>query len=177
LAIVGAVVLALLGPLSGTVVAQDADPAADSDVHAPAVVTGTIRPVRPNQPPEAQPASLPLVASIRNYGWTMELETDDPRLGGEFETNSNYDTYSTGAKASTFIGRLTNDGGSWAIVGQGLSLGGLNHYVNYYTGRDGYEGLSAMLLQRPAPGGWEVEGVIIPGAWPEPPEWVLPPVE
>ena len=106
------------------------------------------------------------------------LETDDPRLSGEFETNSNYDVYSSGATASTFIGRLTNDGGSWAIVGQGLNLGGgLNHYVDHYTGEDGYEGLSAMLLQRPAPGGWEVEGVIIPGAWPEPPEWVLPPAE
>ena len=137
-----------------------------------------IRPVRPNQSSETQSASSQVIASTRNYGWTMELETDDLRLSGQFETNSNYDVYNSGATASTFIGRLTNDGGSWAIVGQGLNLGrGLNHYVQYLTGEDGYEGLSAMLLQRPEPGGWEVEGVIVPGAWPEPPEWILPPTE
>ena len=178
LSLVGTVALALLGPSSVTGVARDADPASEADVLAPAVVTGTIRAVAPNQSAQTETSPQPMVASTRNYGWTLSLETDDPRLSGELEANSNYDVYGSGATVRTLIGRLTNDGGSWTMAGQGFTPGtGVSHYVNYFTGEHGYEGLSAMLIQRPAPGGWEVEGVIIPGAWPEPPEWVLPPAE
>ena len=176
--LMGMVVLALLGAQGIVAVALDAELVSEADALAPAVVTGTIRVVGPNQSARTESASPPMVATTRNYGWTVELGTDDPRLSGEWEVNSNYDTYESGATARTVIGRLTNEGGSWASVAHGFTPGtGVNYYANHLTGEDGYEGLSAMLLQRPAPGGWEVQGVIIPGSWPEPPEWVLPPAE
>ena len=49
LPLIGMVLLALHGPSSVIVVAQDADPASEPDALAPAVVTGTNRIVGPNQ--------------------------------------------------------------------------------------------------------------------------------
>ena len=72
-----------------------------------------------------------------------------------------------------------NDGGSWSAEFRGftpvpaLFIG--NYYVNFFSGEGGYEGLSAMLWMEPIEGyNWAATGVIVPGAWPEPPEWVLP---
>jgi hypothetical protein len=172
----GIVAAVLLAPTS--VAAQDDEAATEADAMAPAVVTGTVRVVGPNQSPKSEPASPPIVVAMSNDGWTVQLATDDPRLSGKWEVNHNYAVYDGAVKVITAIGHLANEGGSWATESHGFSPGGGgNLYANYYTGEDGYEGLSAMLLMRPAPGGWEVQGVIAPGAWPEPPEWVLPPPE
>lgn len=170
------VALALATPLPAPITAEDAGDDPASDVLTPAAVAGMVRVVGSNQSPHSEPAAPPIVVSMKNYGWNLELDTDDSRLSGTWEVNTSFDTYGSGITLRTAIGRLTNEGGSWTTESLGFTPGGGgNHYANYFIGEGGYDGLSAMLLMRPAPGGWEVEGVIAPGPWPEPPEWVLPP--
>ncbi len=162
---------------------QGAEPASTTpDVRTPAEVTGVIKEVRRNQPSEVVQSpteftSSPFVTVTTNFGYTMLMETDDPRLSGTYETNQTSQQYGTTGGVRTGIGRLANEGGSWASEFRGLSaLGGVT-FVHFLTGEGGYEGVSAMLLTLPAESGWEVTGFVAPDPLPAPPEWVLPPTE
>lgn len=118
-----------------------------------------------------------------DWAWRMELETNDPRLNGEYLNNHNYflfegDDRNSGSLRSG-IGRVTNGGGSWSVEFHGFSKPGTNaiqanHYVAYLTGEGGYEGLSAMLITTPSGDHWAVDGVIAPGPLPEAPTAVDP---
>ena len=171
--------LVLSALLSAPVVTVGSETAEGAETGAPATVTGTATAVRPNQPPTVHTGEPPVISVTQDYGWTMRWETDDPRLSGEFETNQNVYLYSAFVALRNGIGRLTNGGGSWIAEFQGFTHGGFpnNYYVNYLVGEGGYEGLTAIVLTLPAPGAWQLTGVIAPGPLPEPPEWVLPPNE
>jgi hypothetical protein len=120
-----------------------------------------------------------------DYVWEFRAATTDPRLNGTFEFHQNIyefladDMFSGTVHSGT--GRITNDGGSWVSEFQGFAQPGKNAYHNAsfalsFTGEGGYEGLSAMLLMTPIPGShWEVEGILFPGSFPEPPAAVDPP--
>ena len=119
-----------------------------------------------------------------DYAWTLHLDTNDPRLSGPFETIQNLHQSMAGDRLSgslrAGIGRLSHEDGSWTADFHGFSKPGhssynQNHYVAYFTGEGGYEGLSAMLLMVPNAGNWVVDGVIIPGPMPEPPTSLEPP--
>ena len=172
-------VLAPRGPNHCRPAAEDPEATATVDLMAPATVTGTSSVVGTNQSSTTATGEPPVVTVTDNYGWTMRWETDDPRLSGDFETNQNAYSYGGGVQLRNGIGRLANEGGSWAVEFQGFTYGGFpnNHYINYLVGDGVYEGLTAIALALPAPGAWEVVGVIAPGPLPEPPEWILPPAE
>lgn len=113
-----------------------------------------------------------------DWAWQMRFETNDPRLDGTFLNNHNYYQFEglDGASGSlrSGIGRLSNEGGSWSVEFQGFSKPGessysANHYVSYLTGEGGYEGLTAMLFMVPDGSYWQLDGVIAPGPFPEPP--------
>lgn len=117
----------------------------------------------------------------RDWAWELRMEVDDPRLNGLFLTNQDYllfddsEEYANfGGSLRTTIGRLENEGGSWTEAGYGFSKPGWssyssNNYVLFFTGEDGYEGLTAMLFMVPAGSYWQLDGVIAPGPFPEPP--------
>ena len=167
----------------GAVSAQDDEAVADGDLLAPASVSGVITLGSPNQPSAETPGEPPVVQSTLDYGWTLTVEMDDPRVSGTYETNRNEYVYASGEKARTGRGHLVNEGGSWSVEFRGFHTrlpapGTGNYYVEFWTGEGGYEGLSAMMLSEPGEGTtWEATGIIVPGSWPEPPEWVLPPAE
>ncbi len=119
-----------------------------------------------------------------DWAWDLSIEVDDPRLNGLYRTNQDYmlfegtDDYSGSLR--TVVGTVENEGGSWTSVAHGFnkprtSLYQSGHYVAYFSGEGGYEGLSAMLLVIPAGSYWALDGVIGPGPLPEPPASVSPP--
>jgi hypothetical protein len=169
-------------PAAWAVSAQDDETATDVHLMTPASVSGVITLGSPNQPHAETAGEPPVEQSNTNWGWTLTVEMDDPRLSGTYETNMNEYVYSSGEKARTGVGTLANEGGSWSVEFRGFgtrdaAISDL-YYVEHWTGEGGYEGLSAMLLSEPGQGhSWEVTGIIVPGTWPEPPEWVLPPAE
>lgn len=115
----------------------------------------------------------------QDYVWKFRAATTDPRLNGTFEFHQNVyefladDMFSGTVHSGT--GRITNDGGSWVSEFNGFAQPGKNAFHNatfalHFTGEGGYEGLSAMLLMTPVPGShWNVEGILFPGSFPEPP--------
>lgn len=171
----GVATLALAVVVAIPVAAQDEGSATEADVLAPAAVHGGATPVRANQTPTTTQHERPLTATTENYGWTVLVETNDPRLSGEFETNQNAHDYVSGVTFRSGVGRLTNEAGSWAAEFHGFTPMGGNNYLIYFTGEGGYEGLYALLWMEPGGPYWEVTGVIAPGPLPEPPDWVLPP--
>jgi hypothetical protein len=105
--------------------------------------------------------------------------TSDPRLNGLVTRTVtwHWDTASdTVLDSHTY--ELFNDGGSWLGEGNGYvtDLRGDPRHVQWVTltGRDGYEGLSAMVLLKTAnvlePTAWDLEGIIVPREVPEVPE-------
>ncbi len=118
-----------------------------------------------------------------DWAWTLTIDVDDPRLNGTYLTNQDYlifdgDNPFSGSLRSA-IGTVANEGGSWTSEAHGFSKPGesnfsRNHYVIYFTGEGGYEGLSAMLLMVPAGSYWQLDGVIAPGPMPELPTSVEP---
>ena len=178
LVVSGAVLVFALAPTGAGIAQEDGTREGDLDPRAPAVVTGVVSVAGPNQTPTTAHGVSPMLVAAEGYGWTLGLETDDPRLSGEFETNQNVYEYENGVATRTGVGRLINDGGSWDVVFRGYSpASNDNHYAMSFTGEDGYEGLSARLWVHPGGPAFEVDGVIAPDLWPEPPEWVLPPSE
>ena len=166
----------------GAVAAQDDGAVADVNLREAASVSGVVTPRRPNQPREESPGEPPVVRSTLNYGWTLDVEMDDPRLSGTYETNQNESLYASGELTRTGRGILVNDGGSWSAEFRGFTPddapGIGNYYATFFSGEGAYAGLSAMLWMEPSgPWTWEAMGVIVPGSWPEPPGWVLPPDE
>jgi hypothetical protein len=183
--VLASVVMALLAPVlaGGAASAQDDETAPEVDLMAPASVSGVITLGSQNQPSSEKPGEPPVVSTTQNYGWTVTVEMDDPRLSGTYETNMNEYVYASGEKARTGRGTMVNEGGSWSVDFRGFHTtlpkpGTGNYYVEFWTGEGGYEGLSAMVLSQPGEGtSWEATGIIVPGSWPAPPEWVLPPAE
>ena len=105
--------------------------------------------------------------------------TSDPRLNG---TVTRTVTWHWDPASDTVIDshayELTNDGGSWLGEGHGYltDLRGNPPSVRWVTltGRDGYEGLSAMVVLETAnvlqPATLDLRGVVFPGEVPEIPE-------
>jgi hypothetical protein len=152
-----------------------------------AAITGKMYAVADTHPPSKDPDFAGPGALWRDWAWELRMEANDPRLDGVFLTNQNYmvfedeaDRYASlaGSLRST-IGTLENEGGSWTQHGYGFSEPGTsgysqNNYVLLFTGEDGYEGLTAMLFMVPAGSYWQLDGVIAPGPFPEPPESLVP---
>ena len=176
----GVVTLALLGSVSGASMAQD-----DAEAEY-AAITGTMGVVRSVTSPEI--VTSPNVPQESGTGWVFEVvvRSSDPRLAGDAVADHNYYAFvpgATGGRVWSVAGRLTNDGGSWLLEGQGFAqpdedFTSNNHYVFRYTGESGYEGLSAMAFALPTGmGQWDIEGVLFPGPMPDFPDYPEPPAE
>ena len=114
----------------------------------------------------------------RGWTWSGRIVTDDPRTTCDAVINQNADHFEpgwAGGAVRTGIARCQNEGGYWTIESLGFTKPGVsitdgNYYAQVWTGHDGYEGLSAVLIWIPSAGhAWAIEGVIAPGPLPEPP--------
>jgi len=152
-----------------------------------AAITGQMWPGSQIQVPTADADFAGPGTLWHDWAWELRMEVNDPRLNGRVLTNQDFLLFEDDAASSTgfagslrsTIGRLENEGGSWTLRGHGFSKPGSssyssNHYVIYFTGEDGYDGLTAMLLMVPAGSYWQLDGVIAPGPLPEPPASLLP---
>jgi hypothetical protein len=151
-----------------------------------AAVTGKMWPGSNTYGPDRDSDFAGPGALWRDWAWDLRMEVDDPRLNGLFMTNQNYllfddsdNAYGSSGSLRTTIGTLKNEGGSWSQAGYGFSKPGSssyssNNYVLFLTGEGGYEGLTAMLLMVPAGSYWQLDGVIAPGPFPEPPATLDP---
>jgi hypothetical protein len=178
---IAAVALAALLSVASTTVAQDQDPSErpgePQDLPPYAAIEGELihgGGLGYTQVINAEPPRE-LWLDWRNRA---RLETSDPRLDVEGVLNQNYMGFEpgfSGGSVRTGIGRLANDGGSWAVESIGFNQPGASivdgaYYALTMTGEGGYEGLSAVLFVLPAgPLAWEVRGVIAPAPLPEPP--------
>ena len=151
-----------------------------------AAVTGKMWPAMSTYGPTRDEDAAGPGALWRDWAWDLRMEVNDPRLNGLFLTNQHYLLFDDSEGASGFsgslrttIGSLENEGGSWTNLGYGFSKPGSssyssNNYVLFLTGEGGYEGLTAMLLMVPAGSYWQLDGVIAPGPFPEPPATLDP---
>jgi hypothetical protein len=152
-----------------------------------AAITGKMWPGSQIQVPTADADFAGPGTLWHDWAWETRMEVNDPRLNGRVLTNQDFLLFEDDAASYTgfagslrsTVGRLENEGGSWTLRGHGFSKPGLssyssNHYVMYFTGEDGYEGLTAMLLMVPAGNYWQLDGVIAPGPLPEPPASLVP---
>jgi len=141
-----------------------------------ASVTGHVEAVSQHGGPDIVTSPTPPEEVVTNYVWTLELQTDEPRLSGSWVVNQSYNHFAADDVGGMFrhgIGRLTNDGGTWTSELRGYTKPGEepyrnNHYMAWFTGEGGYEGFSAMLLMLPTRSGeWDIDGVIAQGPLPE----------
>jgi hypothetical protein len=185
----GLLAISVVGPQEGqapgAAASEAPSPTVEATLEPAAAVTGRILPGTNTWPgARATQETLPEL-TVTDYAWTLTVMTSDPRLNGTMKTNQTYHQVLDGNLDSgslrSGIGHIANDDGSWAIEFTGFSKPGESSYTSpnftlHLTGEDGYEGLSAMLFLVPVPGShWDVDGVIIPGAMPEPPASVVPP--
>jgi hypothetical protein len=101
----------------------------------------------------------------------FENEMSDPRLSGVGEAMDYLETIPSGAHAffsHTGVGRLTNDGGTFAVECTGAGRYDSEGYIAcWYEGLEGYDGLTAFMLMRQRdPGGFDAEGWVYPAKRP-----------
>ncbi len=162
-------------------------PSAEAETAAgPAVaVSGRVNPGRVAREADVEIRTTVPEEVWTDYVWVFQVVTDDPRINGRLDFTQNVYSFLAddlfSGSVQTAVGRIVNDGGSWAVEAQGFAQPGLNAYHNsnfvlHLTGSGGYDGLSAILLMDPVPRShWDVEGIIFPGAPPETPASVDPP--
>jgi len=178
--LVGTVVVALLGGLSGAAVAQDEEATAPDGPHP---VSGQVFVGHVFQSPEVTEEEGRQVR--REFGFADTIEMDDARLSGKLWEVWNRDSIGGPLKqgdgeVETGAVELVNDDGSWVGTMRGYaSMGPRTHYWHYeLTGTGAYEGFSALLHAQGRPGGpWDVEGFVFPGVLPEYPDPVEVPAD
>lgn len=188
LSLVGTVILALLGGLSATVLAQDEEAAAsdaptevapgaapDSESQEAVAVRGGIRVFFGDPYKSGESYTGDGGSSISTgYGWQGRItEMSDPRLNGMFRMVLDEVTYSNAGDIITASIRIDNDEGSWIGTERGYrdpSSGW--HSQALVSGSGAYEGLSALLfvVDNLSRLGEDMHGFIFPGAMPEAPE-------
>ena len=106
------------------------------------------------------------------------VEASDPRISGDWVQVDNPASYSDRAGAGgsfsvrTSSVRIENADGAWAGTLTGIYKGDTGHEWNVLEGEGAYEGLTAVFLWT-WPGS-TLEGVILPPAFPEPPDPIAP---
>src|SRR5262245_22457246 len=160
-----AVLLTVLA-LSGTATfAQSEGP---SDPMAPSAWTGTY-----------VGGASGLVSSSSGTGYVEEtnwesatIESSDHRFSGAWRQTLTFRQFG-GVFVKSATGRLENDGGSWSGSFQGYAGLPFNKEFNVFKGEGSYEGLTAVFTW--TGDGSALEGVIVPGELPPPPDLVAPP--
>lgn len=165
--------------------AQDNDPDAgpiEAVVVPYAAVSGSARGVSAGGTDVTLSDTLPEVRASGHRA-VVTFTMDDPRLSGRWEGTQNIHQFVRDDHGAVRAGtaRLANDGGSWAITFTGFTPPGApdnlsaNHYHMLFSGEDGYEGLSAIIVVNPVgTAEWELKGVIFPGPMPPYPEPLAP---
>lgn len=110
-------------------------------------------------------------------------DLDDPRLNGAVRYVINRIDHSLAGDVASYVMRIDNDDGSWLGRGYGyndtsggdLSFDAENIVDGLFDttvlrGTDGYEGLTAIMVNLPTEDGLRVQGVVFPGEMPELPE-------
>jgi hypothetical protein len=133
------------------------------------------------QSPSPAPRSIapepldPMGASYWTGVWTgPTIEASDPRISGEWVQVNSRATYpdrtGPGGSFSVRSGsvRIENADGAWAGTLTGFSKGDSELEWNLLEGQGAYEGLTAVFLWTWP--GRTLEGVIVPAAFPEPPD-------
>jgi hypothetical protein len=167
LSLAGTVIFMLLGGPGGIVLAQE-DEALDP--MAPASFTGTVVAW------DAGDRSIEVLPDRTIERWIAEFENTmtDPRVSGLGETLDYLESIEA-ADGRVFLshagyGRLTNDGGSFALecTGAGTLEAAMEGAIAcWYVGEAGYEGLTAFMLLTMRPDGdFDAEGWICPGGPP-----------
>ncbi len=110
---------------------------------------------------------------FRDYAFECTDTTDDPRVSGTHAGSANMDVWGTleqGAGVQWASVRLENAGGAWEGRAMGVaSLPGRGDtIVIWYTGTDGYAGLSYFELITGSPPTLKIRGQIFPGDPPTP---------
>ena len=161
------VVLALLGGLHNTVVAQD-----DGASVRPAIVSGYMHAPSSRWVGDFEFEDLWIV---KHKETAADLQMDDPRLSGSLHLVGTYHQMA-GASHDIFTGaaRVTNDLGSWTGSMRGYDPAtGLREWVVELSGQGGHESLSALLFFKEDPGTLGsnvVSGIIYVGGQPPMPE-------
>ena len=173
LTVVGTVSLVLLGAVAVTTAAQSDEQGTTSQ--GSAVVSGEVhRHLRTTAEPTM--SYEPDRVTYREQAYAIDLDVGDPRLSGELWAILNYDTFhdSQGSVVSGMAG-LEQEEGSWlgTVEGYGSLVGGNRVYFQFdLEGRDGYDGLSAVLFLMHNGYQFEAEGMIFDG--PPPPVPAMP---
>ena len=142
LSLTGTVILAVIGGLSGAVLAQD-EP---TDPMAPAAVTGTV----------GYGTDIATGSETFDDGayvtdgmqGTLSWEASDPRLSGEVTFAGylvNYTTPSIYVGGGTRV--LVNDDGRWVGTDTGLAAPGVDMEFIVMQGEGAYEGLTAVVRE------------------------------
>ena len=169
LALVGTVILALLGGMGGAVVAQE--DGANEVSAGPTLVTGRIIDGRQDRPYTRSTDDDRI--RYRGAVYVDPIEMDDARLSGKLWQAWSKDGLRDGRPGELITGttELTNDGGSWVGKQRGYidPFTGDYHFQIDLTGTGAYEGYSALLYAK-GHSTWDVEGLIFPGALPDYPD-------
>ena len=109
---------------------------------------------------------------------TSTVEASDPRISGDWLQVDNPASYSDRAgpgrsfSVRTSSVRIENADGAWAGTYAGIYKGDSGHEWNVLEGEGAYEGLTAVFLFTSP--GFTLEGVILPAAFPVPPDPIAP---
>ena len=158
-----------VGLLSGSAVAV----AAQDDVAAPVIVTGSVVDWRSLSPGERTTEDG--VVHIEGVNHAHVWEASDPRLSGEVTYTGNWNQYSTDPEMQVESGtyELVHADGRWLGTAPAIVVGGLDTLDPVVLiGDGGYDGLSAyVLIDWQTNGDPTFSGLIFPGdlpAFPEP---------
>ena len=183
LSLVGTVILMLLGVAGGTSIAED-----DQVSDPTAIVTGsmlemTSDPSELEYSAEGVDGEPDWVGHGRGLMTMQTAEWSDPRLPSEIQSVANFDEYGPpGSAFYAFSSRWLLEGpdGYWEGPWTGFCDSVDHcHGTVILTGHGGYEGLYAVLAEKPGEGssggsGQVVEGVILFGEMPPMPDPVEP---
>jgi len=176
------VMLALVGGLGGTAVAQQDDSEQVSRGLSP--VTGTITEERFYDRTESADEDR----SRLRYGLVKEaLEVDDPRLDGTAWSTWNTHrlpdpsglVFGQGGSLAAGNTEVVNEDGSWRGTLHGHRDPATMDWLLEYdlAGTGAYEGYTALLYIKGQGGRMDVDGFVFPGVWPEYPDPVEVPAE
>ncbi len=179
MSLAGVSIAVLASVLAGAAMtAQDDGATSEVDMRAPASVSGIVRVGTPNQPFDRDTWCAAGRAVTLNYGWTLTVDVDDPRLSGLWTNQYHQDVDTRRARTGRGVlskrRRLLERRVPWLHARPRAFIG--NYYVNFFSGEGGYEGLSAMLWMERDRGMSGRRRAWCSGSW-QPPEWVMPPAE
>ena len=167
LSLVGTVILALLGGLSGVVVAQSEEP----DPMAPATATIEIT-SRQEVSPGTVRTDASGVVHIDGVHHEHVWESTDPRLSGTVTYRGNWEAFpDVPMQIESATYEVVNEGGRWfgpATALAGPSLGNTDTVL--LPGEGAYEGLTAYVLMDGSTDPPKIHAAIFPGEMPPVPE-------